>query len=318
VQDAHVIIDVSDDGVGGADVGGGSGLRGLADRVEVLGGRLDIHSPPGDGTVLRARLPLRAPPDPGAARRDSSSQGRSDEIFASVAARVVEPSATIGQPPLRVVVAEDSLLLRAGVIRVLEDAGYDVVGHVGDADGLLREVRLHEPDLAVIDIRMPPTFTDEGLQAARQIRDELPGTGVLLLSQYAEEAYALQLLSESAGGTGYLLKDRVAEPRAFADAVRTVGSGGSVFDPEVIAAMLGGPQADAPLDHLTAHERKVMSAMADGDSYRAIAERLHISEPAVETVVANIFNKLALPPIGDERRRMLAIRLMLHACGTGG
>jgi DNA-binding NarL/FixJ family response regulator len=149
-----------------------------------------------------------------------------------------------GEVPLRVVVAEDALLVRAGVVRVLEDASFEVVGQAGDAEALLREVRARRPDVAVTDIRMPPTYTDEGLQAARLIRAELPGTGVLLLSQYAEEPYALELLGDRPAGVGYLLKDRVSEPHAFVDAVRQVGRGGSVIDPEVIAAV-GGRPADA-------------------------------------------------------------------------
>ena len=305
LRDGRAVIEVSDDGVGGADAGGGSGLRGLVDRVEALGGAFEVHSPLGDGTTLRAEIPCHASAD----ERPDAPTERTDEVFAAVKARVVERAADPGVTPLRVVVAEDSLLLRAGVVRVLEDAGFEVVGQAGDADGLLQEVRAHRPDLVVTDIRMPPTYTDEGLQAAGLIRAELPGTGVLLLSQYAEEAYALQLLRESAAGTGYLLKDRVSEPRAFADAVRQVGGGGSVLDPELLAAMLGGRPAEALIDQLSAREREVISRMSEGRSNEALARELDLSERAVEAHVASIFTKLALPPMGDDRRRMLAMLL---------
>jgi PAS domain S-box-containing protein len=305
LRDGRAVIEVSDDGVGGADAGGGSGLRGLVDRVEALGGGLEVHSPLGDGTTLRAEIPCHAPAD----ERPDAPTERTDEVFAAVRARVVERAAGPGVSSLRVVVAEDSLLLRAGVVRVLEDAGFEVVGQAGDAARLLQEVRAHRPDLVVTDIRMPPTYTDEGLQAAGLIRAELPGTGVLLLSQYAEEAYALQLLRESTAGTGYLLKDRVSEPRAFADAVRQVAGGGSVLDPELLAAMLGGRPVEALIDELSTREREVISCMSQGRSNEAIAQEMNVSERAVESHVASIFTKLALPPMGDDRRRMLAMLL---------
>jgi DNA-binding NarL/FixJ family response regulator len=152
--------------------------------------------------------------------------------------------------------ASSSLLLRAGVTRVLEDAGFEIVGQASDADGLMRDVRAHRPDVVVTDIRMPPMHTDEGLQAAKLIRSVLPDTGVPLLSQHAEETYALELLGQSPAGTGYLLKDRVSEPRAFAEAVREVACGRSVLDPEVVAALLGAPAPHAPLDRLSPRERK--------------------------------------------------------------
>jgi CheY-like chemotaxis protein len=244
LQETTVVIEVADDGVGGADVDAGTGLRGLADRVEALGGRLDLDSPAGGGTILRAAIPCRSAPEAALDARQRSTAGAARDVFAAVKGRVVERSGG-EEIPLRVVVAEDALLLRAGVVRVLEDASFEVVGQAGDAEGLIREVRARRPDVAVTDIRMPPTYTDEGLQAARLIRAELPATGVLLLSQYAEETYALELLGDGPAGVGYLLKDRISEPQAFVDAVRQVGRGGSVIDPEVVAA-IGGRPADAP------------------------------------------------------------------------
>jgi PAS domain S-box-containing protein len=243
LREANVVIEVADDGVGGADADAGSGLRGLADRAEALGGWLDVQSPPGGGTMLRAAIPCRAAREEALDAQPSTARAP-DAVFAAVKGRVVERSAD-DEIPLRIVVAEDALLLRAGVVRVLEDASFEVVGQAGDADGLIREVRARRPDVAVTDIRMPPTYTDEGLQAARLIRAELPGTGVLVLSQYAEETYALELLDDGPAGVGYLLKDRVSEPRAFVDAVREVGLGGSVIDPEVVAAV-GGRSAHGP------------------------------------------------------------------------
>jgi len=214
------------------------------------------------------------------------------------------------EPPadaLRVVVAEDSLLLRAGVIHVLQDAGFLVVGEAGDGDELLRVVREHKPDVAVTDIRMPPTHTDEGLRAARTIRAELPGTGVLVLSQYAEEAYAVELLGDGADGVGYLLKDRVADPRGFADAVRQVGRGGSALDPEVVAQMLSHERDDDPIQRLTDPERDVLSRMAQGQSNQTIAEEMHLGERAVERHVSAIFSKLDLPAGHSGHRRVLAV-----------
>jgi PAS domain S-box-containing protein len=244
VRKASAVIEVADDGVGGADADAGTGLRGLADRVEALGGWLDVHSPPGGGTILQAAIPCRPAREEALVAREPSTGRAADDVFAAVKGRVVERSGG-DEIPLRVVVAEDALLLRAGVVRVLEDASFEVVGQAGDADALVREVRARRPDVAVTDIRMPPTYTDEGLQAARLIRAELPETGVLLLSQYAEETYALELLGDGPAGVGYLLKDRVSEPHAFVDAVKEVGRGGSVIDPEVVATV-GGRPADGP------------------------------------------------------------------------
>jgi DNA-binding NarL/FixJ family response regulator len=208
---------------------------------------------------------------------------------------------------MRIVIAEDSVLLREGAVHLLADAGFDVVGQAGDGEELLRKVRAHKPDVAVVDIRMPPTHVDEGLKAARVIREELPGTGVLVLSQYVEERYAVELLADGADGVGYLLKDRIAEIDRFVDAVRRVGEGGSVLDPEVVAHMLGRRERDDPLESLTPREREVLALMAEGRTNRAIASELMVSERAVERHVTSIFVKLDLPAGQDDHRRVLAV-----------
>jgi DNA-binding NarL/FixJ family response regulator len=214
---------------------------------------------------------------------------------------------------VRVVVAEDSVLLREGIVRLLEDAGYEVVGQAGDAEDLVRKVSGHKPDVAVVDIRMPPTHTDDGLRAALEIRKRLPETGVLLLSQYVEEGYALELVGDSAGGTGYLLKDRVADVEAFVDAVARVADGGSALDPEVVATLLGRRRRDDPLADLTAREREVLGLMAEGRSNQAIAEQLVVTERAVEKHVTSIFGKLDLAPAPEDHRRVLAVLTFLRA-----
>ncbi len=208
---------------------------------------------------------------------------------------------------MRIVIAEDSVLLRAGLTRILADAGEDVVATVGDADELLRVVRLHRPDLAVIDVRMPPTFTDDGLRAAMQIRSELPEVGLLVLSQYVEERYATDLLSANTSGIGYLLKDRVADVSEFLGAVRRVAEGATILDPEVVAQLLARSRRLDPLERLTAREREVLGLMAEGRSNAAIARTLVVSDKAVEKHVGNIFTKLDLPPAEDDHRRVLAV-----------
>ncbi|MEA2335612.1 MAG: hypothetical protein QOG40_2102 [Solirubrobacteraceae bacterium] len=212
---------------------------------------------------------------------------------------------------MRVIVAEDSVLLREGVVRLLEEAGFEVVGQAGDGEELMRKARAHKPDVAIVDIRMPPTHTDEGLRAARAIRDEMPDTGVLVLSQYIEEDYALELLADDAAGVGYLLKDRVSDLARFADAIRRVAEGGSALDPEVVSQMLGRRRADDPLAELTPREREVLGVMAEGRSNQAIAEALVISERAVEKHVTSIFAKLNLPPAAEDHRRVLAVLAFL-------
>jgi DNA-binding NarL/FixJ family response regulator len=213
---------------------------------------------------------------------------------------------------VRLVIAEDSVLLREGMVRLLEEQGFEVAGQAGDGEDLLRKVRAHKPDVAVVDVRMPPTHTDEGLRAAQQIREELPGTGVLVLSQYVEEEYATELIGDRADGVGYLLKDRVADVEAFADAVRRVGQGGSALDPEVVSLMLGRKR-DEPLSELTPREREVLGLMAEGLSNHAIAERLVVTERAVEKHVTSIFSKLRLPPTGETHRRVLAVLAYMRA-----
>jgi DNA-binding NarL/FixJ family response regulator len=208
---------------------------------------------------------------------------------------------------VRVVVADDSTLLREGVVRLLEEAGLEVVGQAADAEDLLRKVRAHKPDVAVVDVRMPPTHTDEGLRAAREIRAELPEVSVLVLSQYVEVAYARELLAESAEGLGYLLKDRVADVGTLTEAVRRVGEGGSALDPEVVSQMLGRQRRDDPLAELTPREREVLGLMAEGRSNASIAAELVVSERAVEKHVTGIFAKLELTASGEDHRRVLAV-----------
>ena len=214
---------------------------------------------------------------------------------------------------MRVVVAEDSVLLREGVVRLLQEAGMDVVGQAGDAEDLLRKVRAHKPDVALVDIRMPPTQTDEGLRAAATIRAEQPQTGVLVLSQYVEEAYALELLADNAEGVGYLLKDRVADVERFVDSVRRVGEGGSALDPEVVARLVGRRRREDPLSALSPREREVLGLMAEGLSNSAIAGRVFLTERGVEKHVTSIFQKLQLPVAGDTHRRVLAVVTFLES-----
>jgi DNA-binding NarL/FixJ family response regulator len=216
---------------------------------------------------------------------------------------------------VRVVVADDSTLLREGVVRLLEESDLEVVGQAADAEDLLRKVRAHKPDVAVVDVRMPPTHTDEGLRAAREIRAELPEVGVLVLSQHVEISYARELLAESAEGLGYLLKDRVADVEALADAVRRVGAGGSALDPEVVSQMLGSKRSQDPLDELTPREREVLGLMAEGRSNAAIAAELVVTERAVEKHVTGIFSKLDLPASGEDHRRVLAVLRFLDQPG---
>lgn len=213
---------------------------------------------------------------------------------------------------MRVVIADDSVLLREGAVRILEEAGIDVVGQAGDADDLLRKVRAHRPDVAIVDIRMPPTNVDEGLVAAETLRAELPEIGVLVLSQYVEESYAQRLMAGGAEGVGYLLKDRVADIDRFVDGVRRVAEGGSVLDPEVVSQMLGRRRPDGPLQTLTAREREVLEAMAEGQTNRAISEALGVTERAVERHVTAIFEKLGLSAGDGGHRRVLAVLAYLR------
>ena len=213
---------------------------------------------------------------------------------------------------MRIVIGEDSVLLREGLARLLEDSGFEVVAQAGDGEDLMRKVSAHRPDVAICDVRMPPTHTDEGLQAARRIRAELPDVGVLVLSQYAEEEYATELIADRAEGVGYLLKDRVADVDAFVDAVRRVAQGGSALDPEIVSLMLGR-RRDEPMDELTPREREVLGLMAEGRSNHAIAEELVVTERAVEKHVTSIFGKLGLPSTGETHRRVLAVLAYLQS-----
>jgi DNA-binding NarL/FixJ family response regulator len=214
---------------------------------------------------------------------------------------------------MRVVIAEDSVLLREGIARLLEDAGHEVVGQCGDAVDLIRKVTAHKPDIAIVDVRMPPTNTDDGLRAALELRERMPQTSVLVLSQYVEEGYAHELIGGGAAGVGYLLKDRVADVERFVDAVGRVGDGGSALDPEVVAQLLGRRRRDDPLEALTPREREVLGLMAEGRSNSAIAGELFVTERAVEKHVTSIFGKLDLPPAQQDHRRVLAVLRYLGA-----
>jgi len=209
---------------------------------------------------------------------------------------------------LRLVLADDSLLLRAGLARLLAEARFDVVGQAATAVELEALVREHRPDVAVIDIRMPPTHTDEGLRAAEAIRSE-HGTavGILVLSQYVETSFALRLVADGVGGVGYLLKDRVEDLDDFADAIRRIARGGSVIDPEVVAQLVRRRRARVPLDDLTEREREVLGLMAEGRSNQAICDRLFLAPKTVEAHIANIYSKLELLPAPDDHRRVLAV-----------
>jgi DNA-binding NarL/FixJ family response regulator len=213
---------------------------------------------------------------------------------------------------MRVIVADDSVLLREGVTRLLEGAGFEVVGQAADREELMRKTRAHKPDVAIIDIRMPPTHTDEGLQAARAIREEMPGTRVVVLSAYVEETYALELLGEDAAGVGYLLKDRVSDGQRFVEAVQRVAEGGSALDPEVVSQMLVRRRVHDPFEELTSREQDVLGLMAEGRSNQAIADALVISGRAVEKHVTSIFSKLNLPPAPEDHRRVLAVLAFLR------
>jgi DNA-binding NarL/FixJ family response regulator len=213
---------------------------------------------------------------------------------------------------MRVVLADDSVLLREGLARLLQQAAFEVIGQAGDATVLLDLIRRDPPDVAIVDIRMPPSHTDEGLQAAHAIRAEHPDVGVLVLSQYVDTGYVIKLMSQGAGGLGYLLKDHVADVEQLADAVRRVGSGGSVIDPQVVGCLLKRKRQQSPLDCLTERERAVLSLMAQGRSNQAICDRLFLSPKTVEAHIRSIFTKLSLPPTVGDHRRVLAVLTYLR------
>lgn len=217
------------------------------------------------------------------------------------------------EAPIRAIVADDSVLLRDGVVRLLTDSGITVVAAVGDADALVDAVTEHEPDLCIVDVRMPPTHTDEGLRAAVQIRRDHPDVAVLVLSQYVEERYAGELLEGDVSGVGYLLKDRVIDVEDFLASLRRVAAGGSAVDAEVISQILGRSRRSSELDRLTPREREVLNLMAEGLSNGGIAERLVVSHGAVEKHISNVFMKLGLDPGDGNHRRVLAVLTYLRA-----
>ncbi|MGE5286987.1 MAG: response regulator transcription factor [Micromonosporaceae bacterium] len=214
---------------------------------------------------------------------------------------------------MRVVIAEDAAMMREGLVRLLEDRGHEVCAAVADGDVLIAAVERHDPDVAVVDVRMPPTHTDEGLRAALELRRSHPATGVLVFSQYIETRYAARLLEGSAAGVGYLLKDRVADVAEFADALARVAAGGTALDPEVVRQLLRASRHAGGLATLTAREREVLALMAEGRSNAGIADSLVISAGAVEKHVANIFAKLGLPPSEGDNRRVLAVLQYLRS-----
>jgi DNA-binding NarL/FixJ family response regulator len=213
---------------------------------------------------------------------------------------------------IRIVVGEDEPIVREGVVRVLEEAGFEVVGVAADAEDLVRKAGAHKPDVVVTDIQMPPTSTDDGLEAAKKIRASQPDVGVLVLSQYLEDRYALELLSGGAEGVGYLLKDRVGDLVIFTDAVRRVAAGGSALDPEVVQRMVDRPRIESPIDELTPREREVLALMAEGRSNQGIADELVVTVAAIERHVTSIFSKLDLHQTPQDHRRVLAVLKYLH------
>jgi DNA-binding NarL/FixJ family response regulator len=214
---------------------------------------------------------------------------------------------------VRLILADDSVLFREGLARVLAEVGFEIVAQVGDGQALLRELRAHPAELAIVDIRMPPTHTVEGLVAARQIREEHRHVNILVLSQYVETEHALALLELGTDGIGYLLKDRVSDLAAFADVVRRVGDGGSAIDPSVVAQLVGRRRVHDPLGRLTGRERDVLSLMAEGRSNQAISEKLYLTGKTVESHVRSIFMKLDLSPVPEDHRRVLAVLAYLRA-----
>jgi DNA-binding NarL/FixJ family response regulator len=217
--------------------------------------------------------------------------------------------------PIRVVIGEDDVLLREGIAGLLDRAGMEVVAQVADADDFLRRAQAHRPDVAVVDIQMPPGNTDDGLRAALELRNERPETGVMVLSQFFEESYAVNLIGERPEGLGYLLKERVGDVAVFIDAVRRVAAGGTALDPEIVARMMGRRRDEGPLDELTPRDRDVLREMAEGKSNRGIAETLFVSEAAVEKHVSAIFRKLGIESTANEHRRVLAVVRYLREAG---
>jgi DNA-binding NarL/FixJ family response regulator len=214
---------------------------------------------------------------------------------------------------MQVVVADDSLLFREGLVRVLTEQGFEVIGQMDNAEDLVRRVGGLQPDVAIVDIRMPPTNTDEGLRAAQEIGEQHPEVGVMVLSQYLDSSYAMRLLEEGTAGRGYLLKDRVADLDSFAASVTRVGEGGSVIDPEVVSSLVGRKREAGPLDELSDREREILELMAQGRSNQGISERLVVSPRTIESHVRTILQKLDLAPADDDHRRVLAVLAYLRA-----
>jgi DNA-binding NarL/FixJ family response regulator len=214
---------------------------------------------------------------------------------------------------LRVVIADDDVLLREGIASLLREAGFEIVGQSATADDLLLKVRSYKPDVAIVDIRMPPTHTDEGLGAAKSIREQHPEVGVLVLSQYVEPSYAMELIADDAEGVGYLLKDRVSDVNEFASSVQRVAERGSALDPAIVTELVGRRRGDDPVATLTPREREVLELMAEGRSNQSIAQKLVVTDRAVEKHVTNIFGKLHLPSSAEDHRRVLAVLAFLRA-----
>lgn len=276
-----------------------------AGPAEILASQTVVHlagSQPGVTYSHRGDVRLKGMRDPVPVMRVTAE----DDPMTRLAGVMRRPKA------MRVALADDSVLLREGIARLLTESGFEVISAAGDAEELLANVRKDPPDVCVVDIRMPPTFTDEGLTAAHTIRAELPDVSVLLLSQHVETDFAVELISGGAGRLGYLLKDRVSNLQEFTDAVRRVGAGGSVIDPEVVSRLVGRARRDNPLDALTDREREVLSLMAEGRSNQAISRIMSLSTKSIEGHVRNIFTKLNLTTTPDDHRRVLAVLTYLH------
>jgi PAS domain S-box-containing protein len=278
-------VTVTDDGPGGASFGEGTGLQGLRDRAEAIGGDLTVDSPIGGPTVLTADLPLF---------RSRHRLGLADRH-------------------LRVVIADDAAMIRQALVELLGSSGIEVVAQVGDAPSLLQEVERHSPDIAIVDIHMPPTQTQEGVHAAIEIRHRFPGVGILLLSSYVESKEVIELFEAAASGVGYLLKDSVANIDQLLDALKRVSEGGIVLDPKLVVDLVGRTLRPDPLEVLTAREREVVELMAEGRSNGAIADTLWVTEGAVEKHIRHIFSKLRIPAAPDNHRRVLAVLTFLDA-----
>ena len=297
-----------EDGFRGGALNLAARLCSMAGPGEILASREVVHLARAiDEIVYTARgdAKVKGLPEPVPVYRVAPTTNDPAELISRTSAA---PAAA-----MRVTIADDSILLREGIVRLLTDSGFKVVAQAGDAEELLAAVAADVPDVVITDIRMPPTHTDEGLRAARQIRDDYPHVGVLVLSQYVETDYAVELVSEGAARLGYLLKDRVANVQEFTDAVKRVGAGGSVIDPEVVTRLVGRARQASPLDNLSEREKEVLGEMAEGRSNQAISEHLHMSEKTVEGHVRNIFTKLDLQPAPDDHRRVLAVLTFLRA-----